>query len=168
MRLDVIAHWGVVAAATLAVWSLGSDSVSLEATSRIIRPSFLEWLFPALTPAQREIVHIYIRKLAHVAEYGALAVLVLRAWLVTRTMPRLQAVALAVGYVLLLGAADEARQAASSRRKGAAFDVALDVAGACAAITVAHGLPPRGRRVLLGEPANLARSRADSRDPARG
>ena len=63
------------------VWSLGSDGMASQETSRIIGP-IVDWLLPDLSWQERRSLLYGIRKGAHVFEYGTLALLSLRAlWL---------------------------------------------------------------------------------------
>jgi VanZ family protein len=76
-----------------------------------------------------------IRKGAHVAEYGLLAVLAQSAWRVRLpTVPARFGAALA--WVVAVAAFDEGRQSFSDRRTGSLEDVALDFAGGVLALCV--------------------------------
>ena len=150
VRAEVVVSWVALIAASLGIWGLGSDGVSLETTSRMIRRPFLEWLFPGMASASLETLHIFIRKVAHTAEYGVLALLMLRALLVTWTMRLAHAVVLALGYVLVLAAADEGRQAVSSMRKGTLTDVCLDLGGASLVLGAVQALPQRAKLTVIG------------------
>ncbi len=110
------------------IWGLGSDAFSNPETSRILRP-LLQWLMPELTLRDLAPMIFFIRKLAHATEYGVLAIITLRAMMLstrvalTRTIP----IVLAIGA--LLAVADEWRQATSAARTGSGTDVLLDVSG---------------------------------------
>ena len=55
-----------------------ADSFSASHTSRFIEPA-LRWLFPHFGPLRLIEIHGWIRKAAHVTEYGVLAILFWRA-----------------------------------------------------------------------------------------
>jgi VanZ family protein len=148
MRARVVANWVAVAAATLTIWTLGSEGASREATFGVITP-VLGSILPGTSPRLLSRLHRGIRKLAHTAEYGALGLLVLRATLVTWPLPLAHAAAVTLAFVLVLGAADETRQALSGTRVGAASDVLLDVAGAWIVLAAVQLLPPRARWTLI-------------------
>jgi VanZ family protein len=93
----------------------------------------LAWLAPGLSAEATRTLHRALRSVAHVAEYGVLAAL----WL--RAVARIPApTAVTAGCVLVLCAAwaavDETRQAAVPSRRGSAWDIALDTAGAALAL----------------------------------
>ena len=96
-------------------------------------------------------LHLAIRKIAHAFEYGALALLTLRASIVTWTVPAGRGVWLAIGLVLMVAAADEGRQVVSRERQGAWTDVLLDLAGAGSILGAVQVLPGWARRRLTGD-----------------
>ena len=111
----------LTAYAPLLIWifivlGLGSGIGSMNETSRIIRP-LLEFLFPSASPETLTIYHGYIRKLAHLSEYGLLAFLAIRALSAT-TVARLgkYRFALAVLIVLLVASLDEFHQSFEASR----------------------------------------------------
>jgi len=81
-----------------------------------------------------EIVHILVRKLAHIIEYSVLAYL---AWRAHRTM----AVPLLIAVVV--ASTDEWLQSRTMGRSGTVWDVLLDV---CAAVVVVLGVRWRSHR----------------------
>ncbi|MCZ6784519.1 MAG: VanZ family protein [Proteobacteria bacterium] len=149
MRGEAIATWGAVVAWTWLIWGLGGDDFSLASTSRILGP-LLQWLFPGISPESLEIVHIAVRKGFHALEYAALALLALRALLLTWALPAARGAALALAFTLAVAASDEARQAWSGAREGAWADVVLDLAGAGAAVAAVRVLPGWAKRLLIG------------------
>ena len=60
------------------IFTGSSDSHSSEHSSRFVEP-FLHWLFPKMSQAHIEDIHLVIRKGAHLTEYAILALLVWRA-----------------------------------------------------------------------------------------
>jgi VanZ family protein len=132
----VITAWlAVIACIGLVLWA-GSESFSFTSTSRILRP-LLMFLFPDMTPPEIWKMHVWIRKIAHAAEYAVLALLAFRAlWLSFDTfLARLAAGALLLA--LAVATVDEVRQRFLDLRTGALTDVALDGAGALLAVLIA-------------------------------
>ena len=74
--------WGIVAGFSLLVLFLGSSRFNVAETGGILAP-LLDLLFPDLDRSQRYLLHLKIRKTAHVIEYGVLALLALRAAFLT-------------------------------------------------------------------------------------
>jgi len=101
-----------------------------------------------------------LRRLAHLAVYGVLALLLLHALggVRGRTRAGLPRALVALGCVALLGGIDELHQAFVPDRSGRLMDVALDTAGGALAI---------GAALLLARRRG-ARSRAGAADPPAG
>jgi VanZ family protein len=119
----------------IVLW-LGGDAASSSATSRFLRP-LLRWLLPDASPYELYRIHMGLRKGAHVAEYGLLALL---AWSALRASARaamLRLAGLALVWVLAIAACDEGRQSFSAARTGSPWDVALDVFGGVLALALA-------------------------------
>jgi VanZ family protein len=132
----VITAWlAVIACIGLVLW-LGSEAFSASSTSRFLRP-LLMFLFPDLNSAEIWRLQVWIRKIAHAAEYALLALLAFRAlWLSFDTfLARLAAGALLLA--LAVATVDEVRQRFLDLRTGALTDVALDAAGALLAVGIA-------------------------------
>lgn len=144
--IRIFAAWFAALAWAGFVWGLGSDPFSMSETSRILGP-LLDWIAPGLDSATRARALAGLRKLAHVFEYGVLALLAGRAIALALRARMRWIAAAALALVAGLAAADEGRQARSAVRTGAASDVALDVAGGALAIAAwlalkrARGLP---------------------------
>jgi VanZ family protein len=79
----------------------------------------------------------FVRKCAHVAEYGLLALLAWRAALMTTRLGALATAGVAISPVVLLALVDEGRQAFSDARTGTGGDVLLDIAGGCGFLLLA-------------------------------
>ena len=152
MRGEGIATWGAVVAWTWVIWGLGGDDFSTESTSQILGP-LLQWLFLGLSAESIDFVHDAVRKGFHAFEYGVLALLALRALLLTWALPVARRFALALGFTLALAVADEGRQAVSSTREGAWTDVLLNLAGAGGAVAAVQVLPGWAKRILIGRGA---------------
>ena len=128
-RSRVVRAWIVVVLWAVVVWILGGDSLSAASTAGILRP-LIEWFRPDFPPREMYSLLVSIRKFSHVAEYGLLTLLVLRAlWIGS-----VRSVATSLGLTCLLvgtlALADEARQAYSPERTGSGWDVGLDLGGA--------------------------------------
>jgi VanZ family protein len=129
----VATAWLLVAVWAGVVWWLGTDAVGAQATSRYLAP-LIEFLWPSGSPAQRFALLMTIRKLAHPSVYAVLAVLAFRAALLSGVSGLARGAAVALGLAIGLAGLDELRQSRSHARTGAASDVALDAAGASAAL----------------------------------
>lgn len=130
------------------VLNLGGDGFAHSQTSRLLGP-LLEWLLPDASPVLLEVLLKAIRKTAHIAVYGILGVLALRAAWLTWPGSKARAIAFGLSFVVLLAVGDEARQAGSAARTGSEWDLLLDAAGAALAIWAVFALPARFRASLL-------------------
>ena len=114
------------------IFSASSDSHSSEHSSRFIEP-FLHWLFPRMSQAHIEDIHLVIRKCAHLTEYAILALLVWRALhqsqnhLPAWSWPKVGGTLL---IVFLYSATDEIHQTFVPTRTGQFSDVVIDTSGA--------------------------------------
>ncbi|MBI4611651.1 MAG: VanZ family protein [Candidatus Rokubacteria bacterium] len=114
-------------------------SFSAEATGPVILP-VLGALLPWADPAQLDFLHAALRKAAHVAEYGILAWLWLRALAAAPTARAggpggrhtLAALAISIAYATL----DELHQRWTGARAGSLLDVFWDAAGASLGVAV--------------------------------
>ena len=125
----------LTAYAPLAIWiaviiGLGSGLGAMNETSRFIRP-LLEFLFPGTSPETLSVYHGYVRKLAHLMEYGILAVLARRA-LVGFKRPDLGAITI----VFVIASIDEINQSFNSARTGTPVDVAIDLLGGVVGLAI--------------------------------
>ena len=112
------------------IWTLSSGWFTGERTGVVLLP-LLAALFPRATPAQLDIAHEGVRKLAHFAEYLILGVLLYRALHVERRSS-LRAAVLALALAALYAASDELHQRFVPGRGAAVSDCLIDVAGAAA------------------------------------
>ncbi len=128
--------WLLVLLWTGVVLWLGGDDASANTTSRFIG-RFLRWLVPDATPAVLDRIHFFIRKGAHVGEYGVLALLTLLALLANTRAAALRLALPALAWVLAVAVCDEIRQATSLARTGSVWDVALDLSGGILALALA-------------------------------
>lgn len=130
--LPVLAWSGVI-------FSLSTNTGSASHTNAFL-DSFLTRYFPGwyrtLTEPERDALHFYVRKAAHVTEYAVLGILALRAlrgMLCVR--PRRLAVA-AWTFATAFAATDELHQVFVPGRTAKATDVLIDSCGAAAGIAL--------------------------------
>lgn len=128
--------WLAVAAWIALVLWLGSGGFGAGTTSRILIP-LLRWLLPGVDGVQIWNLALTIRKLAHPTVYGVLGLLAFRAGRLGWPGAGWRAALLACGLTLLVSSVDESRQAFEPTRTGSPWDVALDTAGAVAAVAAA-------------------------------
>lgn len=116
----------------LLILLLSGDTLASEATGSRLFP-WLAWLLPWATPTALHAIHLVIRKLGHVTEYGILAALWRRALRPAGTSRAAgwRAFALTVGWAVL----DELRQGQVASRTASALDVLWDALGAALALT---------------------------------
>lgn len=147
-----VSKWMPVIAWMLLIFIGSSDALSAEHTSRFIVP-FLRWLDPQISFATIAAVHLAIRKLGHLTEYGILAVLLwraLRGTLLSRTTWILAGCAFVVAA--LFAVSDEFHQSFVPTRTASPHDVLIDCIGAFAALMMCVVLawrkaPPATARV---------------------
>jgi VanZ family protein len=120
------------------IWILGGDSFSLAHTKETLLPwlDWLDWLTGGLDDRSRYWIFHGLRKVAHVSEYGILALLAFRARLMATEgfQPTAAGCRTALFIVVALASADEARQVLSPVRTGSPYDVLLDLAGGVVAV----------------------------------
>lgn len=134
--------WAIVAIWLLVIFGASSDAGSSRRSSRIIGP-IVRWLYPSIDDLQLSQVVGFVRKAAHVTEYGILAVLLWRAIRRSRPAPgwswegraALWAWALATTYA----ATDEYHQSFVPSRSGQWQDVVLDSSGAALGLLLTWG-----------------------------
>ena len=136
--------WLLVVLWACVVWWLGSESFGAASTSRYLGP-LPEWLWPTGTAAQRFALLMAIRKLAHPSVYAVLAGLAFRAALLSGVSGLVRGAAIALAMAVAIAGLDELRQSQTTTRTGAASDVALDAAGASAALAALAALRRRVR-----------------------
>lgn len=113
------------------------DALSNQRSSRFLGP-LIHWLLPWMSPAGVDAAVFYLRKTAHLTEYGLLALLLWRALRQPiRNDPRPWSWSLARLAVLLAAvyaASDEFHQSFVPAREGRVHDVVIDTTGAMAAL----------------------------------
>jgi VanZ family protein len=115
---------------------LSSDVGSAQRTGPFLIP-LLQWALPWTSPPQLEAFHLLARKAGHFTEYAVLGALWFRV-LVRHRSPGAAtwlALAIVVGWATL----DEIHQFFIPSRGASVADVALDTAGAAAAVALAQG-----------------------------
>ena len=138
--------WGAAALWTAVILgTFSGDEFSKQATRGIVE-SILLWLFPGLPAPTLDSLHWWVRKAAHVVEYGMLALLVFAAMRASGRRTAARAVPAAFVWVLLVSGTDETRQSWTAERSGKLRDVLIDVSGAAAALTGARLRWPREGR----------------------
>jgi VanZ family protein len=138
-RFQAVLAWLAVIAWIALITTFSGEGFSKTSTSRFIGP-LLHWLFPNAHPETLDGIHFVIRKAAHAAEYGVLALLALGA--VRRSVPlSLERCALAaLALVLAVGGSDEIHQAFVPSRTAAFADAMLDLAGGACAVGIVFAL----------------------------
>ena len=105
-------------------------------TSRIIGP-LLHFLFPSASEDTIQLVHFYIRKTAHVTEYGILALLTCRGLgLSAGRIWRKYRFLLPIVLVAVIASIDEFNQSFEPSRTSSPYDVLLDISGGAAVMFV--------------------------------
>lgn len=150
-RRRLLVAWGLFVAFSGVVLFLGGARFDAAETSGILAP-LLQWLFPDWSASDRYLLHLKVRKSAHLIEYAVLGLLALRATFVTfqTAIARIAAVALLLAAAV--ATTDEARQAFLENRTGSWRDVVLDVTGAGAAVGLALLLRRLRRSRSAGAP----------------
>jgi VanZ family protein len=121
------------------MFTASTDLGSAEHTGSVLEP-LLRFFVPDLAPATFELIHVAVRKTAHLTEYAILAVLLLRA-LQASAGRRLGAggwrtVALAWLLTSAFAASDEFHQRFVESRGASPRDVLLDVVGATIGLAI--------------------------------
>ncbi len=147
----ILAWLGFLAGAGFVLF-LGTDEWSARHTHGLMTP-LLHWLFPDMSANDKYLLHLRIRKTAHLVEYGILALLALQAvWLsVKSALARI--VLMSLVLVAIVAAIDETGQAYSSNRTGSIYDVMLDLTGAGIALAVFLWLRRVRQRRAAADPA---------------
>lgn len=113
-----------------------TGNASMAQTSRFIRP-LLNFLFPGAPEETLVTYHAYIRKLAHLTEYGILAFWAARAFSNSSRAPlRRYWYIFSFLLVLTVASIDETNQSFDPSRTGSIYDVLLDCAGGATIILI--------------------------------
>ena len=123
-----------------------TGSASMSNTSTFIRP-LLEFFFPNSSEETLLTYHGYIRKMAHLTEYGILAFFTARALFgSSRTILRKYVYLFVFTAVAFIAVLDEMNQSLNTSRTGSVRDVFIDLAGAIIAISLIYGIQMIRRR----------------------
>jgi len=134
---SALSPWIPVVLWVALVFGLGSAGFQSDHTSRFLLP-VLEWLLPDWKPWELRQLHLEIRKFAHAFEYGVTAILVFRAFTLSRSAWNVWRVAIGTWLlVLAVASVDELHQSTLKSRTGSVSDVLLDVAGGVLGIGIA-------------------------------
>jgi VanZ family protein len=156
MQMSWVKKWLPVIVWAAMVSGFSMQPFASEHTSRFIIP-VLHWLFPHSSPYTLELMHHYIRKTMHLAEYFILSLLILRGIRGGRRETRLAWAAITLVCVAAYAALDEYHQSFVPGRTAAVGDVLIDTTGGALA-QIAAGL------VLLGA-ASKQRAAARETNP---
>lgn len=126
-------RWLLAILWTCVVLGASSDPFSAAHTGSILQ-TILARLGHPLPPAQFDVVHVVIRKAAHLTEYGILAALWLNA-LRGETRWSWRLAFTAIGIAALVATIDEIHQSFVPSRGPSPFDVMIDIAGAAVAVS---------------------------------
>ena len=147
-RRESSAHRRVLRYGPVLVWMAfiafaSTNGFSSANTSKVIRPLIL-WFLPNLSEAELSNIHVVIRKLAHFAEYGLLALLAGRAF-VTSSVAFIRSHWFLLGMLLvsLYSLADEFHQSFVLSRTGSLYDSAIDMAGGFTVLLIFHAYRTR-------------------------
>lgn len=132
-RAQQIRAWAAVGIWIGVIFTLSTDAFSADDTGRWLR-DFLRHFFPEIRGHTLYLIHRTLRKGAHVAAYGVLALLTLRALRLSLSGGFAGASALALVLVGGVAVADEIHQSTTASRTGSRADVALDLAGGVGAL----------------------------------
>lgn len=145
--------------APLLLWMLfiyvaSTSGFSAANTSRFLRP-LLFWLFPQISEERIALIHFFVRKAAHFAEYAVLGFLAARAfWNSSQRLLREYwfhaAASLIVSYALL----DEFHQSFVGSRTASLSDSIIDITGGLfVLLCLAYRNGRRQGQFQLGSPA---------------
>jgi VanZ family protein len=148
--------WIPVALWAAVITSFSTDTFSRENTSRVAIP-LLRWLFPHATPDTIELLHVVVRKCAHVFEYFVFGWLLFRAFRGNRHGWTVRWAARAIIFAAVFATSDEVHQVFVPSRGASAWDVLLDTAAAAGAIFCLYLWTRRARAARDGTERALAR-----------
>lgn len=137
-RRSLLIHWIPVALWMLLIFSASGDAKSAQHSAFFLDP-LLNWLLPNASGAQRELVVLGIRKLAHVTEYAILAALVwraLRCWCNPLAPWKSSHALISLAVVVVYAITDELHQTFIPNRQGSPIDVAIDTFGGALALAL--------------------------------
>ncbi len=132
-----IVYWLPVAVWLFVISAASGDQKSFQRSSRIIGP-IVHWLFPQMAEEQVNEVVFYVRKSAHMTEFGVLALLCWRALRQTKRGEcrpwSWREARKSMLLVLVFASADELHQCFVPSRQGSPWDVLIDCSGGAVAL----------------------------------
>jgi VanZ family protein len=130
-------YWLPPLAWMVLIFTGSGDTKSYQHSSLFVEP-FLHWLFPHMTQAHVEEIHLLIRKCGHLTEYAVLAFLFWRAVrqpVKSDSRPwRWKEAGAALSLVFLYAASDEFHQRFVPTRTPLVSDVFIDTCGGAAGL----------------------------------
>jgi VanZ family protein len=142
----------VVAWASI-IWILGGETFSAAFTAKVLRP-LIELFVNDFSSGDMFSLLTVVRKGMHVAVYGLLALLTIRALWIGSVDSLVLSLSLTSLFVGSLALADEIRQGQVEARTGSGWDVLLDLLGAAMVLTLLVALRANRRSPLFApEPA---------------
>jgi VanZ family protein len=113
----------------MTITNFSTDRFSIKRTSNYFEP-MLRWLFPAASDLTIYVLHVIIRKAAHLTEYGIFAGLVFGILAADELRWQKRWLGYALGVASLLSVMDEIHQTFTRMRVGSAGDSLIDTIGA--------------------------------------
>jgi VanZ family protein len=143
----MIKYWIPAIFVAILISLFSTHYFSGEETARVISP-LLHWLFPGASPRMLRLLHLGIRKMAHITEFGIFSITVFRGVRAGRNGWRASwaftTLVIAVAYAGL----DEWHQSFVPLREARARDVAIDALGALLAQALVWFYATRGWKVV--------------------
>jgi VanZ family protein len=132
--MRALINWILLACWLRFIFGASTDAMSAEHTSHFLFP-LLRWLSPGMSAETMDWIHFFIRKGAHMTEYGILYLLSWRvfqgtgspAWKWRRAVGALL-------FAALFAASDEYHQSFVPSRQASVRDVMIDITGASLAL----------------------------------
>ena len=125
-------YWLPAVAWAALISILSTDSFSSEHTGTVVLVA-LRWLLPHASETTLGLLHLLIRKCAHLTEYFIFSLLLLRAIRGTERGWKLRWALLALAIAVMYAGLDEFHQSFVPSRTASPWDVLLDATGAAAA-----------------------------------
>ena len=127
----LLSAWGPVLICMGAIFLASGDTQSKQHSSRLLEP-FLRWIWPTVSQDQIVTAILLARKVAHMTEYGILALLYWRGFRLSLNpaTPVSGIYLRSLAVVVLYAASDEYHQTFVPDRYGSVVDVLIDTTGA--------------------------------------
>jgi VanZ family protein len=127
--LSGLKHWIPAICVAILISLFSTHYFSGEETARVIIP-LLHWLFPAATPHMLRLMHVGIRKMAHITEFGLFSITVFHGIRGGRSGWRIRWALATLVIAVTYAGLDEWHQSFVPVRQASARDVAIDALGA--------------------------------------